>query len=120
MVNINKIKDLAKEQGLKLKYITDKLSVAHTFFADASKGKVKISDERLKTIADTLNTTVAYLRDETDIKEKPLTEQDFTEEEKRLLELYNKASEEDKKVIMRMLESFVKENKDKELRRNRL
>ena len=70
MVNIDKIKALAKEKGIKLNYITQQLGISHTFFADAAKGKVKISDNRLITIAEILNTTPEYLKDETDIKEK--------------------------------------------------
>ena len=69
MVNIDKIKALAKEKGIKLNYITQQLGISHTFFADAAKGKVKISDNRLITIAEILNTTPEYLKDETDTKE---------------------------------------------------
>ena len=120
MVNVNKIKNLAKEQGITITHLCSLVGKQRGWLKDIKIKNLDISDENLIKIADALNTTVEYLRDETEEKEKPLTEQGFTEEEKRLLELYNKASEEDKKVIMRMLESFVKENKDKELRRNRL
>ena len=70
MVNIDKIRELAKEKGIKQKYITDKLGVPHTYFADIKNKNRDIPDCRLSIIADTLDTTIEYLRDETDIKEK--------------------------------------------------
>lgn len=71
MANINKIKSLAKEQGLKIAFICKQLGLARTYFSDVERGKTKISDARLQVIADILHTSPAYLRDETDDKKPP-------------------------------------------------
>ena len=107
MVNIDKIKALAKEQGIKIKYLTQQLGISHTFFADAAKGKVKISDERLSIIADILNTTPEYLRDETDIKEKPLQKQELNEQDKEFIKLLHSVSDEDRRTALAMLDAFL-------------
>lgn len=71
MFNMNKIKTLAKEQGLSLSYICEKkLGLTKVYFNNITKSNSDIPDERLKIIADTLNTTVEYLRDETEIRDK--------------------------------------------------
>lgn len=66
MFNIDRIRALAKEKGIKLGYITSVLGVSHTYFADVKNKKLDIPDERLKSIANILNTTPEYLRYETD------------------------------------------------------
>lgn len=69
--NIDKIKSLAKEQGVKIKFICSKLGLAETYLSNVKNGKDRMTMERLEIIADTLNTTVEYLTDKTDQKEKP-------------------------------------------------
>lgn len=86
MVNIDKIRELAKEKGIKQKYITDKLGVPHTYFADIKNKNRDIPDCRLSIIADTLDTTIEYLRDETDIKEKA-PDQDDQVQDKNILRI---------------------------------
>ncbi len=71
MVNIDKIKQLSREQGIKMGFLAQQIGVQHTYFANVKNMNRDIPDSRLSVIADTLNTTVAYLRDETDVKEKP-------------------------------------------------
>lgn len=66
LVNINKIRSLAKEQGIKLGFIAQKIDVAHTYFADAENKQRDIPNDRLSVIAEILHTTPEYLRDETD------------------------------------------------------
>lgn len=70
MVNIDKIKLLAREKGIKIKFICSQLGLAETYLSNVKNGKDRMTDERLKIIADILDTTTAYLLDETDIKEK--------------------------------------------------
>lgn len=66
MANINKIKDLAKQQGLKMNFICQSLGVSEAFLRDVKAGKCGISPDRLAKIAEILHTTPEYLRDETD------------------------------------------------------
>ena len=63
---IARIKLLAKEKGLKIKFICNKLGLAETYLSNVSNGKDRMTDERLKIIADLLETTPEYLNGETD------------------------------------------------------
>lgn len=99
MVNINKIKELAKERGIKLVYLIDKLGLtSRTYFNDVEKNQRDIPDERLAIIARELGTTVEYLRDETDVK----TPEDNDDELNAYLEELKNRPE------MRMLFSLAK------------
>ena len=71
MVNIDKIKTLAKVQGLKISFICAQLGLKHTYFADVKNHGRDIPDARVQVIADILHTSPAYLRDETDDKKPP-------------------------------------------------
>lgn len=69
-ISLNRIKSLAKECGLSLAYICRRLGVAKVYFNDLQKSNREIPTDKLKTIADILDTTPEYLRGETDIKSK--------------------------------------------------
>jgi transcriptional regulator with XRE-family HTH domain len=66
MCNIDKIKTLAREKGVKIKYICSQLGLAETYLSNVKNGKDRMTRERLERIAEILETTVAYLTDETD------------------------------------------------------
>lgn len=66
MCNIDKIKTLAREKGVKIKYICSQLGLAETYLSNVKNGKDRMTRERLEQIAEILETTVAYLTDETD------------------------------------------------------
>ena len=78
MVNIDKIKNLAKSQGIKLKFLCQNIGVVESYFGDVKAGRLKMTPDRLAIIADLLHTTPEYLMDETDdpapIKKEPPTE----------------------------------------------
>lgn len=81
MANVDKIKALAKEQGLKISYICSRLGfTSRTYFQDIQKHNREIPDDKLKIIADILHTTPEYLKDETDIKEAPHVQTDAERE----------------------------------------
>lgn len=75
MYNIDKIKRMAKEKGIKIKYICAQLGLSETYLSNVKNGRDHMTDERLAVIADILGTTVAYLNDETDT---PSPKADFT------------------------------------------
>lgn len=66
MVNTTKIKNLAKEKGIKIGYICEQLGVNHTYIANVANGKNTMSDDRIYTVAKILGTTYEYLTDQTD------------------------------------------------------
>lgn len=100
MDTIDRIRQLAKEKGIKTTFISAQLRLSSSYFADVKSGKTKISDERLSKIAEILGTTPEYLKGETDQKEKPLVNGD--EELNEYLEELKNRSE------MRMLFSLAK------------
>lgn len=71
MVNLDKIKSLAKAKGWSLSYLCKQLGLASSYFTDVRNGKNTISDTRLEVIAELLDTTAEYLKGKTDIKQKP-------------------------------------------------
>lgn len=95
MVNYDKIKSRAKELGIKLSFLCEKIGAYPTYIADLKNKKLDIPDDRLSTIADLLNTTVEYLRDETDKKEKPLgSTEELSDLEREIMERLNALSPE--------------------------
>lgn len=71
MANIDKIKSLAREQGIKIKYLCSQLGLSETYLSNVKNGRDHMTDERLERIARMLNTTVEYLNDETNDKYCP-------------------------------------------------
>lgn len=78
MANINKIKALAKEKGIKIRYICSQLGLTETYLNNVQNGKDRMRPERLEIIAEILDTTPEYLNDETDSKERIINESDTT------------------------------------------
>lgn len=66
MCNIDRIKNLAKEKGIKIKYICAQLGLAETYLSNVKNGKDRMTNDRLSRIAVMLDTTVDYLADVTD------------------------------------------------------
>lgn len=58
---IDRIKSLAKEKGIKLKFICSKLGVAESYIGNVKSGRDRMTPERLEIIADILDTTPEYL-----------------------------------------------------------
>ena len=75
MVNLNKLKALAKKNGIKQKELFEMVGRKEWFGGDIKKG-VSVPYSYLETWANALHTTPAYLMDETDdpaegIKKEP-------------------------------------------------
>lgn len=66
MVNIDKIKSLCKQKGIKLKYLCDQFGVAQVYLNDVAKGKNTMSEDRIMKCAEILGTSFEYLIDLTD------------------------------------------------------
>ena len=65
-VNIQKIKDLARAKGIKIKFICSELGLSETYLSNVKNGKDKMTEERLFKIASILGTSFEYLIDVTD------------------------------------------------------
>ena len=70
-VNIDRLKSLAKSQGITMKYLCDCLGKHRGFLSCVRNGTDRIDEEELALIADKINTTVAYLTGQTDDPEPP-------------------------------------------------
>lgn len=66
MVNINKVKRLSKEKGIKQGFLCSQLGMTYAYLNDVAKGKSTMPEERIKKIADVLGTTYEYLTDQTE------------------------------------------------------
>ena len=66
MFNIDRFKECCAKKGIKLSYIETRLNLWHGYFSHAAKGRVAIPDNILAIIAEWLDTTIAYLTNQTD------------------------------------------------------
>lgn len=66
MFNIDKFKECCAKKGLKIGHIESRLNLWHGYFNHAAKGKVSVPDNILSIVAAWLDTSVAYLTDQTD------------------------------------------------------
>jgi len=110
LVNISKIKQLTKEQGKTITYVCKCIGQGPWYLNDVAQEKTTISDEDLSIIADILNTTPEYLRDETDQKEKSATEEKPLPD---ILYRYNELSEEKQREVISFIEFKLAQQKEK-------
>lgn len=73
MVNIDKIKELAKQQGISITYLCSSIGQGAYYFNDVKRRNGDIPDSRLAVIAELLSTTTDYLRDKSDCPDAPAT-----------------------------------------------
>lgn len=66
MVNTTKIRDLCKKKGIKQGYLCEQLGLGRTYFNDIDRGKNTMPDDRIHKIAKMLDTSYAYLTNQTD------------------------------------------------------
>lgn len=103
----DKIRSLSKEKGVSLSFICRKLGVAPVYFIDIDKSGRDIPEDKLKIIADLLNTTPEYLKGETETKEKGSAtengDRSLTKEEWDVISAYRAASEEIKDAVKRIV-----------------
>ena len=90
MYEIDRIKELAKEQKRSLSYICAKIGVANNYLTDIARGKNTLKPDRLAQIAEIIGTTPEYLSGETDKKEKPAENGELSEDEIKLLAFFNR------------------------------
>ena len=64
--DIDRIKTLIKEKGIKQKHVCAQLGLSETYLSNIKNGKDRMTCERLKKIAEMLDTTTEYLTGHTD------------------------------------------------------
>jgi transcriptional regulator with XRE-family HTH domain len=109
MVNITKIESLIKEKGWSNSHFCALLDKNKGWIRDWKRGVGIPNENTLKSIADTLDTTVDYLTDKTEQKNKPVTDRDrLSEEDKKIIELLHMVPAEDRKMLVGMIEGALK------------
>lgn len=111
--NFGKIKELAKEKGIKMKYFCDQFGKHQSFMTDIKNGKNFLEEDQLQFIATELNTTVEYLTDQTEQKEKPTvqTDDELDPEIEELLDLLEQMHPDDVKQIIDFAKWLIAKNK---------
>ena len=125
LVNISKIKELAKEKGLKIQFVFEKMGSSRYKLYDWERGKSTPTENEIEALAHILGTTLDYLTDKTDDKNeqknKPLVNNDeeLTEyleelrtrpEMKMLFNLAKGATKEDVEKAVKIVEAFLKKD----------
>lgn len=104
MVNIDKIKSLAKEKGVSITFLCQAIGQGAYYFNDVKRRNGSIPDDRLDKIAEILGTTKEYLTDMSDQKEKPTPkEMDVDDILKMMLNLPREKKEELLVKFMQMM-----------------
>ena len=71
MVNITKIEQLIKNKGWSNTFFAEQFGRSKVWISDMKRGRSLPDENTLQTIADKLDTTVDYLTDKTEQKNKP-------------------------------------------------
>ena len=121
MFNIAKLEQLIKEKGWSNTYFSSLFNKSRSWISDMKRGLGLPDENMLVGIADKLDTTVDYLTDKTDQKNKPLVNNDeeLTEyleqlktrpEMKMLFHLASGATKEDVEKAVTIVEAFLKKD----------
>lgn len=109
MVNLDRMKDLAKRQGIKQKELFEMVGRKEWFGGDIKKG-VSVPASYVETWAAALHTSPAYLMGETDdpsaeTKKEPtgLVADGLSDEDRELIEAFRAASPEKRQAILALL-----------------
>lgn len=103
MVNIDKIKSLAKEKGVSITFLCQAIGQGAYYFNDVKRRNGSIPDDRLDKIAEILGTTKEYLTDMSDQKEKP-TQADRAD---YMTQLFRKLSDKNKDILIEIMEKML-------------
>lgn len=90
MVEIDRIEQIAAEQGKSLSFISVKLGHGRGYLKDKKLHNSVIDENTLAQIASLLDTTVDYLHGKTDKKEKPGIVAELSERDIRILNIIRK------------------------------
>lgn len=126
-VRVDRIKSLAKAQGLTMKFLCDCLGKRRTFLVDVRNGNDHLDAYELAIIADKLHTTTDYLIGVTDDPSPPAPAQPadadaVTPEQlasldpatRRIFELFNSLPEDKRREALDYIEYIIARSKSQE------
>lgn len=116
MSSVTRIKELAKEKGVRMGYIYEKLGCSRSKFTNVETGLSSISDREYIILADILGTTIEYLKGETDQKERPsdaTMDVAGSEDELKLRKILAKLDDDSLDLLLKIADQLLeKQNKE--------
>ena len=103
---INRIREMSKQKGISLSFLCKQMNVNRVYFIDCEKTGRKIPDDKLSIIADTLNTSIEYLKGETETKTPPT--QKFSADTIALVERISKLSPDQMKQAIEYIDFIAR------------
>ena len=102
MFNYERLKECICESGKTKTYLCKKLGRPQYYLRDVLKNENAIPDNLQVVLAEELGTTVAYLNNESDIKEQPIRFTDEPEDEEtiELREIWESIDQEDRSFLI--------------------
>ena len=114
MVNIHKIESLIKEKGWSNTYFSSMFEKSRSWINDWKRGKGLPDESTLQSIADKLGTTVDYLTDKSEQKEKPSANaESLSDIENEILEIYHNLPADKKQAFITVARSLKSNPEDK-------
>ena len=113
LVNLDKIKNLSAIKGIKQSFLCELCGKNRGWLKDVSYHQRDIPDDCLEIIANALDTTVDYLRDNTDKIEKPRTKDELRPDLIQLINGYESLSDNQKEAISQLIDSMLETHNDK-------
>lgn len=111
MVDFNRLEALIAERGISKKFLCDKAGKSRGYITGAKVGNGSISDEALAIFAHELETSVEYLRGETDdpgYKKTPVATDGLNKDQREALELIKSMSAEQLRVFVATAKAMKK------------
>ena len=119
--NVDRIKKLAKQQGLTMKYFCDCFGKHRSYLTSIRNGNGHLDENEIQFIADKLNTTVEYLTGQTDDPAKPAEKEKpdaITDAEQAELDaMFLQLSPERQEWVLRMMSMAIAEQEKEERER---
>lgn len=110
VLNLDRVDSLSKEKGITKAFICSGIGMRRGYFTDIKRDGSMVPIDRLTIIADILGTTVEYLTDETDQKEKPTVQNDeLSEADREFLKIIRELPESRREAFLQFLRDFSKE-----------
>lgn len=105
MVNVDKIKALAKDKGISVTYLCQQFGMGRGYLNDVAKAGGKMPEDRIRKIVESLETSYEYLTDQTDDPAPPTII--LSSEEKtivnHMVEVLREVNEEQRQILTNVL-----------------
>ena len=105
MVELDRIKELAKEQHRSFVFLSRQLGQNDGYLKDKKLHNSSLDENQLKIIADILDTTTDYLHGKTDKKEKPGEITELSVDEIKWLNIFRSFTQQEKERYLALFDA---------------